>query len=168
MKTAHQLARELLKGPDLPIYHFDPSRAGMGDEDDPSLTEPKIERVNPRDGMSAREIKEAREEGYSLKPFLTIGDSSDLKVEDEPAAFEGLLHDIAIAAGMLTSLQQREIKKIAREMNGARLLGRYETPRKGDLHWDFDNGHFVHLSNPLYVGQPINVGDVWARQEKKD
>lgn len=29
VKTAHELARELLQGPDLPCYHFDPSRTNL-------------------------------------------------------------------------------------------------------------------------------------------
>lgn len=42
MKTSHQLARELLAGPDLPIHHFDPSRAGLNEERDTSLSEPTV------------------------------------------------------------------------------------------------------------------------------
>ena len=42
MKTSHQLARELLAGPDLPVWHFDPSRAGLDDECDTSLSEPTV------------------------------------------------------------------------------------------------------------------------------
>lgn len=42
MKTSHQLGRELLAGPDLPIHHFDPSRSGLDDETDTGLSEPTV------------------------------------------------------------------------------------------------------------------------------
>ncbi len=45
MKTSHQLAAELLAGPDLPVFHFDPSLAGYDEEHDTSLSEPQIEIV---------------------------------------------------------------------------------------------------------------------------
>lgn len=41
--TSHQLARDLLAGPDLPIHHFDPSRAGYDEEIDTSLSSVSIE-----------------------------------------------------------------------------------------------------------------------------
>jgi hypothetical protein len=165
VKTAHQLARELLAGPDLPIYHFDPSRAGMADESDPSLSDPKIQRVNPRDAMSKQEIRDAREEGYSLKPFLTIVDSSSVEVDDEPGAYYELLYTLATTAGMLSPLQRRELKRIAEAIDGGRVLGSYEIRRKGDLHWDFDHGVFNSLANPLYIGKPVPPGEIWARKE---
>lgn len=59
MKTAHDLARELLAGPDLTIFHFDPSCAGYHSDDDTGVSAPVIERVDPEPG----------EEGV---PFLTI------------------------------------------------------------------------------------------------
>lgn len=46
MKTAHQLARELLAGPDLPIFHFDPSCAGFDSELDTSTSDPEIQKVD--------------------------------------------------------------------------------------------------------------------------
>lgn len=45
-KTSHEFARELLAGPDLPIYHFDPSCAGCDSENDTSISEPIIEKVD--------------------------------------------------------------------------------------------------------------------------
>jgi hypothetical protein len=62
MKTAHQLARELLAGPDLVIFHFDPSGAGYNHDDDTSIAEPVIEKNS--DGKD--------EEGNPYPPFLTI------------------------------------------------------------------------------------------------
>lgn len=61
MKTAHELAKELLAGPNLPIFHFDASKAGTDDEIDTSISEPKIEKVD---------------EPYT-EAFLTICDSHD-------------------------------------------------------------------------------------------
>lgn len=167
MKTAHQFARELLAGPDLPVFHFDPSRAGMDDERDTACEAPKIERVNPRVGMSKAEIKDALEEGYTLKPFLKIVSDSDTSVEDEPGAYYEALHALVEAAGMVTPLQMRELRTIAKAMDGARLLGRGEVRRKGDLHWDFQFGQFITLANPLYIGKPVPAGEVWARRNKK-
>ena len=68
-KTAHELARELLAGPDLPIYHFDPSRAGMDDEDDTSIAAVVIEVVGPD-----------AERGITA-PFITICGDYDLQEE---------------------------------------------------------------------------------------
>jgi hypothetical protein len=168
MKTAHQLARELLAGPDLPIYHFDPSRADMADEGtDPSLETPKIERVNPRDGLAKREIKDALEEGYSLKPFLTIVGDSEMKASEESGAYYEALHWLAEAAGLLSALQIRELKTMAKEMGDGRLLCRHHNRAKGDLHWDFAFGRFVELANPLYIGKPVPAGEVWVRPAKK-
>lgn len=47
MKTAHSFARELLAGPDLEIFHFDPSQAGTDEDHDTSVSEPKICQVDP-------------------------------------------------------------------------------------------------------------------------
>jgi hypothetical protein len=47
IKTAHELARALLAGLDLPIYHFDSSRAGMDDEVDTSVSAVVVEVVEP-------------------------------------------------------------------------------------------------------------------------
>lgn len=167
-KTAHQLARELLAGPDLPIYHFDESRAGMAaDGSDPSLEDPKIDRVNPRDGMTKAEIKDALEEGYKLKPFLTLIADSPMSAADEPGAYFESLHSAAEMSGMLTALQIRELKKIVEELGDGRLLGRFEPRQKGDLHWEFAHGQFTSLANPIYIGKPAPAGEVWARRTKK-
>lgn len=62
MKTAHQLARELLAGPDLTIFHFDPSCAGFNADDDTSISSPVVETVEG----------EKDEDGKPYPPFLTI------------------------------------------------------------------------------------------------
>jgi hypothetical protein len=62
MKTAHQFARELLAGPDIPIFHFDPSCAGYNPDDDTSISPPVAEVVNA----------EKDENGKPYPPFLTI------------------------------------------------------------------------------------------------
>lgn len=72
MKTAHQLARDLLAGPDLPIWHFDPSRAGLNDERDTSLSEPEVEENDAAEGLTDEDVAEAKEERCYTGKFLTI------------------------------------------------------------------------------------------------
>lgn len=72
MKTSHELGRELLAGLDLPIYHFDPSRAGLDEERDTSLSEPTVEVNNPREGMTSAEIEDSLAGGCTLQNFITI------------------------------------------------------------------------------------------------
>lgn len=44
MKTTHQLARELLALPDIPVFHFDPSFAdACTDDDDKTVGTPSVE-----------------------------------------------------------------------------------------------------------------------------
>jgi hypothetical protein len=83
-KTAHQLALELLAGPDLPIYHFDPSRAGIDDENDTSLSDPVIER-NTLDGEEIESCKGRAEElGLELlTDWLTIcGETDEARIAE--------------------------------------------------------------------------------------
>ena len=69
MKTAHQLARELLALPDMPVFHFDPSCAGFNADDDTSIGEPRAEVVD--------DLKD--DAGQPLPMFLTIvGDQHEL------------------------------------------------------------------------------------------
>lgn len=77
MKTAHQFASELLAGPDLPIWHFDPSRAGTDDERDTSISEPEVQENDPTEGLTEEEIAEAKEERCSTGKFLTICGDTD-------------------------------------------------------------------------------------------
>lgn len=72
MKTTHQLARELLALPDLPVFHFDPSRAGLDDENDTSLSEPKLDRDDASGGLDEADIAEFKEEGRYMGEFVTI------------------------------------------------------------------------------------------------
>jgi len=76
MKTSHQLARELLAGPDLPIWHFDPSRAGISDVDS-SLSEPEIAQDDSRWGLEEDEVEAARSEGTYMGEFITISGDQD-------------------------------------------------------------------------------------------
>lgn len=77
MKTSHQLARELLSRPDLPVFHFDPSRAGLGDESDTSLSEPKAQVNDPTEGLTPGEIREFKDEGCYLGKFITLCGDDD-------------------------------------------------------------------------------------------
>jgi len=45
MKTSHDLARELLAAPDLPVFHYDPSRDDIYEENDPTecFTKPTVD-----------------------------------------------------------------------------------------------------------------------------
>lgn len=69
MKTTHSLARELLALPDKPVYHHDPSFAGLDEETDSSLSEPHVELNQP-----ARWQEQWR-------PFVTISGAQDLAQE---------------------------------------------------------------------------------------
>lgn len=71
-KTSHQLARELLAGPDLIIWHFDPSRAGLAYEIDTSLSVPEIQKNDSREGLTDEEVEDYKEEGAFMGEFLTI------------------------------------------------------------------------------------------------
>ena len=82
MKTSHELGRELLAGLDLPIYHFDPSRAGLDEERDTSLSEPTVEINNPREGMTSAEIADSIAGGCTLQNFITISGEQDPAGED--------------------------------------------------------------------------------------
>ena len=79
MKTAHELARELLAGPDLPIWHLDPSRfsetvAG----EDASLSEPRVKIEDTTEGQSPETSAAEKAEGYYVGKFITIsGDQDD-------------------------------------------------------------------------------------------
>lgn len=77
MKTSHELGRELLAGLDLPIYHFDPSRAGLDEDRDTSLSEPTVEVNNPREGMTSDEIEDSIAGGCTLQNFITISGEQD-------------------------------------------------------------------------------------------
>lgn len=67
MKTAHQIAKQLLTGPDLPIFHFDPSRAGTDDERDTSISEPTLHVVSVPPTRGQRKGKD----------FITIEGDTD-------------------------------------------------------------------------------------------
>lgn len=84
MKTSHQLARELLAGPDLPIYHFDPSRAGMDSELDTSISGPSVELLN--------------EDGYA--PFISI--CGEGEITDEPGDFAEKTLDVLLESRVVT------------------------------------------------------------------
>lgn len=101
MKTSHEFAKELLAGPDLPIFHFDPSRAGMDDENDTSLSEPLVEHVT----FSPEEVAQIKDDADDLgreplSEFLTIGGDGD--IEDEPGTFAERMIEILLERGLAT------------------------------------------------------------------
>ena len=105
MKTSHQLARELLAGPDLPIFHFDPSRAGMDGERDTSLAEARTEVCD--DGE------------HIAEPFIIVhGD--DAEPHDEPGAFAELTIESLISTGLVTTVEVALAREHARGVVAAK------------------------------------------------
>jgi hypothetical protein len=79
-KTSHQLARELLAGPDLPIWHFDPSfEEACTDEDNHTLGDIECEVVDATEGMDEEEVAEVMAEGGFVGRFIML-------CGDQPAA----------------------------------------------------------------------------------
>lgn len=70
--TSHQLAAKLLSLPDLPVFHFDPSRAGCDDERDTSLSEPVVQTNDAIEGLPPETIADLKEEGCFTGQFITI------------------------------------------------------------------------------------------------
>lgn len=101
MKTTHQLARELLALPDLPVFHFDPSRAGCDDERDTSLSVPDVQRNDAAGGLDDEDVAIAKEEGHYMGEFFTIcgdqGESGEAMTElhgDRLFALRALSHRV--------------------------------------------------------------------------
>jgi hypothetical protein len=121
MKTSHQLARELLAGPDLPCWHFDPSRAGLDDEQDTSLSVPDVQVVDPADGLSFEAMRDAQESEHDLRPFITLsGDTEDSgeALSDDEQKYHAALDEIQamlepIAASGSGTLPEERCLKIA-------------------------------------------------------
>ncbi len=68
--TTHSLARELLALPDLPVYHLDPSFAGLDEGGDLSLTTPTLDLHTPDQWLTR------------WKPFATISGAQDAGEEE--------------------------------------------------------------------------------------
>lgn len=116
MKTAHQLARELLAGPDLPIWHFDPSRAGMDDERDTSLAEPEVQENDAAHDMTPDELaawKEEHPEAYTGKFLTIVGDG---ELGDEPGDFAEKTLDLLVAGGHVSKEKLEEAREILRSV----------------------------------------------------
>jgi hypothetical protein len=77
MKTTHQLAQELLALPNLPVWHFDPSRAGLDDERDTSLSVPTVEVDDSRDGLDDDDVATFEAEGAYMGKFVTVCGDTD-------------------------------------------------------------------------------------------
>lgn len=112
MKTAHQFAGELLMGPDLPVFHFDPSRAGMDDEVDTSLAVPVVEVV-----------KACR------KAFITIVGDGELR--DEPGAFAERVIDCLVSSNCISGKQLERAREYVRRTDAAEEAGLAEQKAKG-------------------------------------
>lgn len=76
--TSHELANKLLLGPNLPIFHFDPSKAGQDDDRDTSLSEPAIEEHDNRDGVPVEVVEGWVENGQYAGLFLYICGEQDV------------------------------------------------------------------------------------------
>lgn len=114
MKTAHQLARELLAGPDLPIWHFDPSRAGMDDERDTSLAEPEVQENDAALDMTPEqltELKDEHPEAYIGKFLTIVGDG---ELDDEPGDFAEKTIELLVAAGHVSKEKLEEAREVLR------------------------------------------------------
>lgn len=105
MKTSHQLARELLALPNIPVYHFDPSRAGMDDESDTSLSIPKAEICDAMHDMTPQEIAEYRADypDAFTGQFITIVGAGD--VSDEPGDFAEKTIGVLLDSHVITRAQ---------------------------------------------------------------
>lgn len=102
MKTTHALARELLAQPDIACFHFDPSRAGMDDERDTSVSEPRVELVT------------AKESGAKQDFVIVHGDGG--KPRDEPGAFAECVIDVLVGGGVVSKEKLEQAREIVRNM----------------------------------------------------
>jgi len=127
MKTSHELGRELLAGLDLPIYHFDPSRAGLDEERDTSLSEPTVEINNPREGLTSEEIEDGIAGGYTFQHFITISGEQGVDGEAYDPDKE-LLIGALDTLGTTLSAHGHEWTEGEREIyeQAMRSLGRYQ------------------------------------------
>lgn len=83
-KTSHQIARELLALPDLPVFHYDPSfEDRAGDDGNPSFGEVSVCVVDDSDGMSAEEIEKLRAKGDFVGKFISL-EGDQLPEMDRP------------------------------------------------------------------------------------
>jgi hypothetical protein len=111
MKTTHQLASDLLAGPDLPCFHFDPSRAGMDDERDTSLSEPIAELTDLSAEKYDRDLVEP--DMQRVEKFIIIhGDGGE--PHDEPGAFAELTIESLLKTGVITREQLNAAQEHAR------------------------------------------------------
>lgn len=117
MKTSHQLARELLAGPDLPCFHFDPSRAGMDDERDTSLSLPIAELTDlTAEEHDRDEVEPATEQ---IEKFIIIhGDGGE--PHEEPGAFAELTIESLLAMEFITREKLHAAEEHARSAIAAK------------------------------------------------
>ena len=114
MKTSHQLARELLAGPDMPIWHFDPSRAGLSDETDSGLSVPEIFYESPDEPDDPKFITvcgETDQDGEAM---------SDSESELRVAAQNVLDHAVALEGGKNRVVPQALLKELYQCLEGGR------------------------------------------------
>lgn len=75
-KTTHQLARELLAGPDIDIYHHNPENDEELNADtlaERGLSDPTIEIVDLEKDLSPEQFAEAKEQECALKYAVIYG-----------------------------------------------------------------------------------------------
>lgn len=83
IKTAHELARELLAGPDLPIFHFDPSYVDASSvEENLTTSWVSVDIVDTIEDVSEEEINEAKQrvedDGLEFVPqFIILAGTQD-------------------------------------------------------------------------------------------
>lgn len=123
MKTSHQLARELLALPDLPCFHFDPSRAGCDDERDTSTSEPRVEVVD----VDEPELPDVNEDGQKiLKKFITVnGDQGDdgEAMSDTEAEARRLLREVYKNTNLRHHPELTMLAEVVRTFLGVDVMG---------------------------------------------
>lgn len=111
--TAHELARRLLQGPDVPVFH-----------DDPSLIDVEQEDVDGIDRSVSRPIVEFRPEDDRWPAHVLIsGDNEQLLEDEEEALF--LMRDVKSVFDWLEEqLARGEVRLIRQGQQTAVVMGK--------------------------------------------
>lgn len=109
MKTSHQLARELLAGPNMPIWHFDPSRSGISDETDSGLSVPEIFYESPDEPDDPKFITvcgESDQDGEAMSDSESEIRWAAKLVCESAMEIPGVRHYVRIPEPMLAALRE--------------------------------------------------------------